>query len=57
MTSRKGKTKKGKLSIYDRYRQILDMPDLTDKEIDQMRNHLDLLVRTVCEHVWKKKFY
>jgi len=57
MTIKKGITKKAKTNIYDRYRQILDMPDLTDKQIDRMRRHLGLLARTICEHVWKKKFY
>jgi len=57
MTSKKGKTKRAKTSFYDSYRQILDVPDLTDKEIDQMRRHLSLLARTICEHVWNKKFY
>ena len=28
------------------------MPDLTDKQIEQMQKHLGLLARTVCEHVW-----
>ena len=57
MTSKKDKTKKAKTSIYDKYREILNMPDLTDKQIDQMRKYLGLLARTICEHVWKKKFY
>jgi hypothetical protein len=57
MTSKKGKTRKAKTSIYERYREILDMPDLTDKQIDQMRKHLGLFARTICEHVWGKKFY
>jgi hypothetical protein len=52
----KGKKKK-RGAIYDKYRQILDRPDLTEKEIDNMRNHLKLLARTICEHVWGKKFY
>jgi len=55
--SKNDKTKKGKISIYNKYRQILDMPNLTDKQIDQMRKHLGLFARTICEHVWKKKFY
>ena len=55
--SKKGKTEEEKLGIYDRYRQILDMPDLTDKQIDQMRKHLGLLARTICEYVRGKKFY
>jgi len=57
MTSRKGKTKKEKTDIHSKYREILDMPDLTDKQIEQIRKHLGLLACTICEHVWKKKFY
>ena len=55
--SEKVKTKKAKTTVYDKYRVILDMPDLTDKQINQMRKHLGLLARTICEHVWGKKFY
>jgi hypothetical protein len=43
--------------IYDRYREILEMPHLTPKEIDRMRQNLLAIARAVCEHVWKKKFY
>ena len=57
MTSKKAKAKKGKTDIYSKYRQILDVPDLTEKQIDQMRRHLGILARTICEHVWRKKFY
>jgi len=49
--------KKRKKDIYDKYRQILKMPDLTKKEIDEMRIHMILLAQTICEHVWGKKFY
>jgi len=53
---KKGKTEKGRTSICKRYREILDMPDLTDKKIDPMRKHLGLLARAILERVWKKKF-
>jgi len=33
------------------------MPNLTDKEIDEMRHNLKLVATAVCEHVWKKKFH
>ena len=49
--------KKKKVDIYEKYRRILMMPDLTNKEIDEMRKHLGLLAQTICEHVWGKKFY
>ena len=49
--------KKKKVDIYEKYRRILKMPGLTNKEIDEMRKHLGLLAQTICEHIWKKKFY
>lgn len=49
--------KKSKSDINEKYRRILQMPDLTNKEIDEMRKHLGLLTQTICEHVWGKKFY
>ena len=51
---------KKKLEKYYENSRVLecsDFEDLTDKQIDQMRKHLGLLARTICEHVWKKKFY
>lgn len=51
------KNKRVKVDIYQKYRRILKMPSLTDKEIDEMRKHVGLLARTVCERVWGKKFY
>jgi len=50
-------TKKAKTTVYDKYREILYMPDLTDKQINEMRKHLGSLARTMCEYVWSKKFY
>ena len=44
-------------NIYNTYRNILDMPDLTNEEIDKMRPHVILIAQTICEHVWDKKFY
>jgi len=46
-----------KVSIYNEYRRVLEMPKLTDKEIEEMRDNLKLIATTICEHVWKKKFY
>ncbi len=46
-----------KEDIYKKYRQILRRPDLTDVQIDEMRKHLGLLARTICEYIWGKKFY
>jgi hypothetical protein len=51
------KEKRRKADIYEKYRRILNMPNLTNKEIEGMRKHLCLLAQTICEHVWGKKFY
>lgn len=51
------KKKHGKASIHDEYRRILGKPELADKEIDEMRVNVQSLARTICEHVWKEKFY
>ena len=51
------KKRKRKRDIYSKYRRILKMPGLTNEEIDEMREHLRLLARTICEHVWDKTFY
>ncbi|MHC4269537.1 MAG: hypothetical protein ACYSTS_13840 [Planctomycetota bacterium] len=48
---------KKKVDIYEKYRCILNMRGLTNKEIDVMRKHLGLLAQTTCEHVWKRKLY
>ena len=44
-------------NMYDKYRRILEMPNLTDKEIGDMHHHMKLLAITICEHVWKKQLY
>ena len=51
--SRKTTTK----NIYDKYRVILEMPNLPDKEVEKVRHNLRLIATAICEHVWKKKFY
>jgi len=56
MTNR-AKEKRIKTDIYEKYRSILKMPRLTNKEIDEMRKHFTLLAQTICEHVWGEKFY
>ncbi len=48
--------KKRKVDIYEKYRRILKMPGLTNKEIDEMRKHLGFLAQIISEHVWGKKF-
>lgn len=55
MTNRSGTRRKE--DIHDAYRRILVKPDLTNDEIDKMREYVILLAQSVCEHVWGKKFY
>jgi hypothetical protein len=40
----------------DTYRVKLHRPELTDKEIDELRQPVMRLARTLCEHVGKR-FY
>lgn len=42
-------------SIYDKYREILDKPKLTDEEIDKMRRNIRLLALSLVEHVSNRK--
>ena len=49
--------RKHQASIYATYRRIFRRTDLTDKEIDAMRNPVILLAQAICEHVWEKKFF
>ena len=44
-------------NIYNKYREILEKADLTDREIEGMRYFIREIAKTICEHVWKKKFY
>jgi hypothetical protein len=41
----------------DAYRRALQRPDLSDREIDEMRLHVIRLAQALCEHVWGKRFY
>ncbi len=48
--------KKGKEnSIYDKYREILGSPKLSEDEIDKMRIHIRLMALSITEHVTKSK--
>ena len=49
--------RKKRPDIYDKYRRILKMPDLSNKKIDEMRKNLGLIARSICEYDWKKIFY
>lgn len=44
-------------NIYNKYREILEKTDLTDREIEAMRYFIREIAKIICEHVWKKKFY
>lgn len=48
---------KNSRTIRYRYRKLLGRPDLTDREIDQMRANVVRIARTICEYVWGKSFY
>lgn len=49
--------KRGGEDQSEKYRQILNLPELTDDEIRESQRNLRLLAQAICEHVWKKKFY
>lgn len=51
------RNKRRKVDICDKYRRILKMARLINKEIDEMREQVSLLVRAICERVWGKKPY
>lgn len=42
-------------SIYDKYREILKEPTLSDEDIDRMRTPVRLLALALTEHVLKSK--
>lgn len=46
-----------KLNMHSKYRQILEMPDLSDCDIDEIRKPLIHIAQTICEHVWGERFY
>ena len=58
MTTKKPKRRrKSQPDIYTHYREILELPDLSRREIDEMRENVRLLAQAVCEHVWGRKLY
>ena len=42
-------------SIYDKYREVLKEPNLSDEEIDKMRVYIRLLALAITEHVLDSK--
>ncbi len=47
--------KKKENSIYNKYREILEAPKLSDNEIDKMRTHVRLMALAITEHVAKSR--
>jgi hypothetical protein len=54
----KGHTRSGTKAAWtrDAYRRMVQRHDLSEKEIDEMRQHVIRLARALCEHVWGKRF-
>jgi len=42
-------------TIYDRYREVLKEPNLSNEEIDKMRVYVKLLALAITEHVLDSK--
>jgi len=47
--------KKKENSIYDKYREILRKPSLSDEEIDRIRKNVRVLAFALVEYVLKRK--
>ena len=47
--------KRQEKSIYDEYREILEKPELSDEEIDEMRKNIRLIAISIVEHVLDTK--
>ncbi|MEM3573302.1 MAG: hypothetical protein QXJ62_03615 [Nitrososphaeria archaeon] len=47
--------KKKRKSIYEKYKEILRNPKLSNEEIDKMRFHVRLLALAIVEHSLKAK--
>ena len=43
--------------IHQAYRRFLKRPALAAAEIERIRKHIIRLARTVCEHIWGRRFY
>ena len=55
MSFQNSMAKKKRKSIYEKYREILGKPKLSDGEIDKMRVYVKLLALAIIEHVLKSK--
>lgn len=52
------KQKRGRPENDDtRYRDLLEQPDVSTEEIEQIRQTLRAIARAVCEHIWHQEFY
>jgi len=47
--------KKTKKDIYQKYRKVLKRPELSKKEIDEIRHNLQIIAKVICEYVWKNR--
>lgn len=47
--------KRKRKSIYQKYREIIRKPDLSDEDIDKMRKNIRLIALSIVEHVTKTK--
>ncbi|MEM3423931.1 MAG: hypothetical protein QXE51_05140 [Nitrososphaeria archaeon] len=47
--------KRKRKSIYEKYREALRNPKLSDEEIDKIRYHVRLLTLAIVEHFLKAK--
>ena len=55
MSFQNSMAKKKRKSIYEKYREILGKPKLSDEEIDKMRVYVKLLALAIIEHFLKSK--
>jgi hypothetical protein len=44
-------------NINEKYRRILRMPSLKEKEIEETRKNLIIFAQIICEHFWGKNLY
>ena len=43
--------------VQDDYRRLLQRPDLTDREPDELRRHVGRLTQALCEQISGKRFH
>ena len=58
MSSISSKPKRKRAEDRDlRYRELLKRPELSKKEIEEVRQTLRAIARAICEHTWNQEFY